>query len=408
MANNNKKGGLFSKLTQMPERSEDYARKTLPTNRWSLGWDLFRTNFGKIVKINLLTLLFVFPLFFLFLLNAVNLSASAEEYPFSQNLGLGYPTYPGITGLAETLNYNNNITTFVYAFILVFYISIGVAGGFYVMRNMVWTEGVFVGSDFWAGVKKNYKNVLLSSLLFTVFLAITTLSINLSDIQIANNPNLTILFTILKVISYAFLVFFILVYMWMLTLNVTYELKFTKLIKNGVIFALSLLPFSLFFGALAFLVFTPLLAEMGTLFFTIGVLLTLTFGLSLFMLIWMNYSTWAFDEFVNDKVAGAKKNRGIYKKNEAVKDYTVSTTTVINKRPVKPITDYDVEIVELPTTFSRADLQRLQESKIAMIEDSDRYVEEHKNEYLEDKSAVDEFMSGEEDTNKKSKKGKKK
>mgnify|MGYP003304268184 CR=1 FL=1 len=48
-----KKRGIFSKLIEGPERSEDYARKTLPTNRWSLGWDLFKTNFGKIFKINL-------------------------------------------------------------------------------------------------------------------------------------------------------------------------------------------------------------------------------------------------------------------------------------------------------------------------------------------------------------------
>ena len=44
-----------------------------------------------------------------------------------------------------------------------------------------------------------------------------------------------------------------------------------------------------------------------------------------------------------------------------------------------------------------------------MIEDSDRYVEEHKNDYVEDKSAVDEFMKGEETVAEtKSKKGKKK
>ena len=45
-----------------------------------------------------------------------------------------------------------------------------------------------------------------------------------------------------------------------------------------------------------------------------------------------------------------------------------------------------------------------------MIEDSDRYVEEHKNDYLEDKSAADEFMDGNDDSGKtktKSKKGKK-
>ena len=34
----------------------------------------------------------------------------------------------------------------------------------------------------------------------------------------------------------------------------------------------------------------------------------------------------------------------------------------------------DIEIVELPQTFSRADLARLEESKAAMRRDSDEYV----------------------------------
>ena len=39
-------------------------------------------------------------------------------------------------------------------------IAIGISGGAYVMRNMVWTEGIFVANDFWRGVKLNYKNAL--------------------------------------------------------------------------------------------------------------------------------------------------------------------------------------------------------------------------------------------------------
>jgi hypothetical protein len=169
---------------------------------------------------------------------------------------------------------------------------------------------------------------------------------------------------------------------------------------------------------MSLIIFTPLLAEMGNIIFTIGVIALIVISMSLFSIIWTNFSQWAFDEFVNDKVAGAKKDRGIYRKNETKEDYSVQATAVINKRPVKPITDYDIEIVELPETFSRADLKRLEESKRAMIEDSDRYVEEHKNDYLEDKSAVDEFISGNDattqdqetntDSDKKSKKGKKK
>ena len=63
MANETKKKGLFAKIIEGPEMSEDYARSTLPSSRWALGWDLIKTNFGKLVKINLLMFLFLFPLF---------------------------------------------------------------------------------------------------------------------------------------------------------------------------------------------------------------------------------------------------------------------------------------------------------------------------------------------------------
>ena len=90
---------------------------------------------------------------------------------------------------------------------------------------------------------------------------------------------------------------------------------------------------------------------------------------------WLDYAQWAFDKFINDKVPGAVKNRGIYSKKpeENESDFSFERSS-LGKRPIKPITDYDVEIVELPENFSRADLQRLEESKAAMRKDSDEYV----------------------------------
>ena len=47
-------------------------------------------------------------------------------------------------------------------------------------------------------------------------------------------------------------------------------------------------------------------------------------------------------------------------------------------RPIKPIDD-SLQVYELPTSFSREDLQRLRESKQNIMEDSEAYAEEHKN-----------------------------
>ena len=40
------KKGLIARMLEGKEKSEEYARSTLPTNRWQLFWDIFKGNFG--------------------------------------------------------------------------------------------------------------------------------------------------------------------------------------------------------------------------------------------------------------------------------------------------------------------------------------------------------------------------
>ena len=47
-------------------------------------------------------------------------------------------------------------------------------------------------------------------------------------------------------------------------------------------------------------------------------------------------------------------------------------------RPIKPIDD-DLEIYQLPESFSREDLKKLRESKEAVVEDVRAFEEEHAN-----------------------------
>ncbi len=387
---------IFKRLVEGSEKSEDYARNTLPSNRWALGWDLIKTNMGKIVKINLLILLFIFPLFLLLYLRSLLIAVEAGYTPFSQNLGIGYPIYPFMSGLSEKIIIDVDFTVFILLFIIVFYLSVGIAGGFYVMRNLVWTEGVFVASDFWNGVKKNYKTVLPLSLIYTLFLVLTLITINTSNYQIAINPSSAVIFTIIKIVSYVFIAFFTCIYLFSLTIGVTYHIKLFGIIKNAFIFTIAMLPINAFFMLLSALPFGLLLFNMTSMAFSFGIIAVILVSMSLAILIWTNYCQWVFDESINDKVAGAKKNKGIYKKNsnDVIEQFVYKKSNLTTK-PIKPITDYDIEIVELPTSYTREDLRRLEESKKRMIEDSDRYAKEQ----LEKQNGVgevdiDKFMKG--------------
>ena len=51
----------------------------------------------------------------------------------------------------------------------------------------------------------------------------------------------------------------------------------------------------------------------------------------------------------------------------------------LSSRPIKPITDDELQVAELPTAFSRKDLKALEESKQRIIEDNEEYIRQHEN-----------------------------
>lgn len=397
------KKGFIAKIIEGPERSETYARSTLPTNRWELGWDVFKTNKGKLFGLNLLTLLFCLPLVALFVMRYVLKTVDIAIFPFTQNMGVGYPAYPATSGLQAQLALNVNVEFFKFVIIGVAFLAVAISGGFYVMRNMVWAEGVMVASDFFKGVKQNYFVVFFSLLFYTVIMAASVLSLNMSSVLIATGGGIKWLLVVAQVLTYVIMAIATMMVFYMITLGITYKLSFGALIRNSFILSIALVPTNVFFIAFsAVWLLLLLLGKVMTLFLIIGIFMVFIWGVSLFMLVWTDYSNWVFDTYVNDKVPGAKKNRGIYKPsaNDTAEDENaVIERSKLTSRPIKPITDTEVEIYELPTSFSRADLQKLEETKEAMRRDSDKYAEEHKNDVA---PTIDELMGDDETEDKKS------
>lgn len=397
------KKGFIAKIIEGPERSETYARSTLPTNRWELGWDVFKTNKGKLFGLNLLTLLFCLPLVALFVMRYVLKTVDIAIFPFTQNMGIGYPAYPATSGLQAQLALNVNVEFFKFVIIGVAFLAVAISGGFYVMRNMVWAEGVMVASDFFKGVKQNYFVVFFSLLFYTVIMAASVLSLNMSSVLIATGGGIKWLLVVAQVLTYVIMAIATMMVFYMITLGITYKLSFGALIRNSFILSIALVPTNVFFIAFsAVWLLLLLLGKVMPLLLIIGIFMVFIWGISLFMLVWTDYSNWVFDTYVNDKVPGAKKNRGIYKPsaNDTAEDENaVIERSKLTSRPIKPITDTEVEIYELPTSFSRADLQKLEETKEAMRRDSDKYAEEHKNDVA---PTIDELMGDDETEDKKS------
>ncbi|MDY2714290.1 MAG: hypothetical protein SOV37_02920 [Candidatus Borkfalkiaceae bacterium] len=373
------KKGFIAKIIEGPERSETYARSTLPTNRWELGWDVFKTNKGKLFGLNLLTLLFCLPLVALFVMRYVLKTVDIAIFPFTQNMGIGYPAYPATSGLQAQLALNVNVEFFKFVIIGVAFLAVAISGGFYVMRNMVWAEGVMVVSDFFKGVKQNYFVVFFSLLFYTVVMAASVLSLNMSSVLIATGGGIKWLLVVAQVLTYVIMAIATMMVFYMITLGITYKLSFGALIRNSFILSIALVPTNVFFIAFsAVWLLLLLLGKVMPLFLIIGIFMVFIWGVSLFMLVWTDYSNWVFDTYVNDKVPGAKKNRGIYKPsaNDTAEDENaVIERSKLTSRPIKPITDTEVEIYELPTSFSRADLQKLEQKNEARRRDRYKYAE---------------------------------
>ena len=416
------KRGLITRLLEGKEKSEEYARSTLPTNRWQLFWDIFKGNFGKIFKANLLILIFFVPLLAVIIISDMIMDANNIMYPFGANLGVGYPATPTLMGVSEMLVLQGELFSFIAIFITSFIAAVGLSGGMYVIRNMVWTEGIFVANDFWHGVKLNYKNALQAALFFTLILTLGKSLINFADFTLAVgsvSKTQTVFLKISQVTSWLLIILSAMMTLWMVALGVNYKMTFMMLIRNSFIISIGTFPQTVFFGVLALLPFV--LLSFGVMLLTvIATILVLLFGFSYALLVWLDFGQWVFDRYINPKIEGAKVGRGIYSRdgtstvpeNESQASVEYQRLLLSHgrsrlvARPIKPITD-SLQVYELPQSFNREDLQRLRESKEHIVEDTEQYAEEHKNDlrYVEYNKQFDEREKAlQEQTEKKGKK----
>lgn len=378
-----KRRNILDRFMLGSEKSEGYARASLPSNRWELFFDIFKGSFGKLVVTNLLIILFCLPLIAVLVYNYMVSSGYGMLYPFSQSFGVGYGALHDLVGLEESVVFQANSYTYILMPIVLAIAGVGLAGGAYVIRNMVWTEGVFTVTDFWQGIKKNFKQLMVIMLVYGIVFYLASLSLSIADVQIASGAQNSWLFVVSKVVTYIVLFMITVMTLHMITMAVTYETTILGLYKNALYFTIGLLPQNIVFLFLAGLPFILFLIG-GTIALIAGFLVFL-FGISYCLLVWTDYCQWTYDKFVNEKL-GVKKGKGIYSKipkqeSGALKVYTeqraLAELSAMNRRPIKPITDDELKVAELPTSFSRADIERLNQSKQAIYDDHERYVQEH-------------------------------
>ena len=393
MADREKKG-LVARWLEGKERSEDYARSTLPTSRWALFWDILKGIFGRLVLINLLMVVTFLPLAAVIVWRVLAIGVQGTVGPYGSGLGVGYPVLPELVGYAEMSMFQADLLFFALFIPAGAIAALGISGGGYIIRNLIWTEGIFVANDFLRGIRRNYWNVLEAVLVLTVLLFVARTMGNLADWLVAIGAEGAGWLVASKIVGYIFVAFGILLFFWMISLGISYKQGPWALFRNAVVMTVGTFPQTVFFAALAtWPIFLAMFA--GGFFAVIGILLLLFFGISYMLLVWLDYSQWAFDKFINPTI-GVATGRGLYNKDKpksgsstapaqdsaAMREYrrliVAQGKSKLVCRPIKPIDD-ELEVYQLPESFSREDLEKLRQSKQAIEEDTRAYEEEHKD-----------------------------
>ena len=192
---------------------------------------------------------------------------------------------------------------------------IGLAGGFYVAKRMVWQEGISLASDFFKGIKENWKHAVINGVIFglTLFALIVGGSYLIMNVPV--HP-------VVKGIGIGALVLVFSLFSMVIALNFTqgvyYENSYGVTLKNSFSF-LGLLNWRVL---LIYLLSTASVVVLG-----LFNLLTLAIGLFLFavlnsvvIILYTLISHSAFDKYINKEHYPEMVNKGLYKVNQDDKE----------------------------------------------------------------------------------------
>lgn len=348
---------------------DGYFRPEHGVNRWSLGTQLIMGNFLQTIGLNFLMLLFFAPVLYLILSRAYTIMQSAKGSPFTSNMGIGYFPITNMVGLEESILYNANFTTFIWMPLAAIWLSVGLSGGLYLMRNLAWGENVTVIKGFISGVKKNFVPMLIETLLYSLVLSASVIMISYLNRDMAVNGTVWYL-TLSKIALYVLIVLATLHFMSMISLIVTYKGSFFALFKNAMVLSTVLSPLNAIFAAFSLLPFIMLFFS-GTM--TFGVMLILMFGATFFLVVWTLYNQWVYEKFLDQRVERYKASREEEEQHEnrkkaatnasAQNGYVAVGTKQSGLAGVKAVTDYEVGLTAIEGAFTRDSLVKAEQEK---------------------------------------------
>ena len=371
------------------ELADDYVRTHIPKGRWSDTWDVFKSNFVKLVIINVLTLLFFVPGIAVVYFRFAYISQMELVYPFSSNWLGTYPLTPSMQGVPEGITLSADLMFYSLLILAGFIASVGLAGACYSIKKIINTHGKFTLKGYFHGVKVSYFNVVFPVSVFMLFMFASFCISDWAKLQVANGhsaggPVTAQVFIIIATVVVGIIA------AWVLAVGVSYKVKLKHLIKNSFVLLFATIIQTLFMAGFSLLpVWILLIGKAVSFFKIIGYAIFIFFGFSFIILCWFAFTQWVFDMFITPAIKSEEEARKANlspkelaeekEKEEKLlaREILAAGKSELVGRPMRPI-EGGTFVKEVGVAYGRADIKRVAEDRRKIQDEVDGYVKEHK------------------------------
>lgn len=235
---------IFSSRDDIPGVSKEEEEKITVPNLSSF-FKIYRRKFGRLLSVNIFMILGNFPIIFAIIAMAgyFDHSASAPQsplFPLLQGAALfnsspSLSVFIGNFGELQTYMQPSVGTMIMWGLSLLVIFTFGWVnvGTTYILRSLVRGDPVFMWSDFWYAIKRNKGQGLLMGILDILFMALIAYDIFFFY------TNLGTFYMNLMFYAALFIgVIYFIMRFYIYLLLITFDLRFTKIIKNALIFSI--------------------------------------------------------------------------------------------------------------------------------------------------------------------------
>ena len=279
----------------------DYTPENLPSNRVALFFEMLRLRLTSMVGMNLVCILTALPII---LWTYMNIQVLLIELGISETGAIAAEVAADATNIIR-----GRLTAyFVFLIPCLMFYQVFHTGVMYILRNWARDQHTFTFSDFKDALKENWKGGLLLGFLNGVSLLLAYIGyVYYGQMSLTSGAfwavpqTLVIIFTALWWMAN----------MLITPMMVTYNMKFTTLLRNSFIMIFARLPMSLLIWGVS--VAIPVCAVLLPIPYILPItgILYILIGLALVYFVYVSYANSCFDRYLNPRIEGAQVNMGL-------------------------------------------------------------------------------------------------